>query len=226
MKQKTRHSLQQLILKWLDFHLGKLVLLSAALGLMAGIFFVIGIVKVTRKSSDKEVNLTEAQVETNGVNVEDRLPKLTYYSELLESPKLNAAGDLAQGKPPSHQDALVEVDDVMGKNTPNSAHLVDTIDKVLHDETPENVEKMIADTLPSSTGSAYAIQIASFPQRNSAENYLQDLTKKGFANLRLVQGQVAGRGIVYRVRIHGFTSREEAEKYRLQNKIEGFTVSQ
>ncbi|MDA0713098.1 MAG: SPOR domain-containing protein [bacterium] len=226
MKQKTRLSVQRLILKWLDFHLGKLVLLSAILGLIAGVLFLVGIAKVTHTNVEEEVDLTEMQAETNDANSEIKLPKLTYYSELLESPKTKAAGNLAESEPAASEIPEFANEKVAEKNVPSSVHLVDTIAKVLHDETPENVEKMIAETLPGSTGSAFAIQIASFPQRASAENYLQDLTKKGFINLRLVQGQVAGRGIVYRVRIHGFASRAEAEKYRLQNKIEGFTVSQ
>ena len=103
--------------------------------------------------------------------------------------------------------------------------MAEALAHVLGDETPSSVKKVVKEALPSGTGSAFAIQLASFPNRDNATELVNRLQKKGH-RAKLVQADIPEKGQVFRVRIHGFKTREEADAYRTQNGLEGIVVAQ
>jgi cell division protein FtsN len=92
--------------------------------------------------------------------------------------------------------------------------------KVLGEAAPVPVQKQLADTLPRSTGSPFAIQVASFSTRGQAQVHANALKKKGY-DARVVLGESLGKQRLYRVRLHGFNTLDDAERFR-----ESFELSQ
>lgn len=217
--------------EWLENQYGKLVLLAMVLGFSFGIGFILG-------GSDKPFQVRKLEAEETFQKLHEKEKnfeeirkqiKLTYYKELLKRPKTkpteNAKSDIEavlQTESESNQDQ----NSVKMVNPPSTKRLAEAIANVLGTDTPESVHEVIKKTLPSSTGSAYAVQIASFPNREQAERLLKEMLTKGFDNVRLLQAEIPGRGVVYRVRLHGFQTREEAENYHIKNKLEGIILAQ
>lgn len=201
----------------------KLVLFFAGLGVMFGVGFLVGRVTDWVPTMDKSTDTVQLK-ETALKEVKKRL-ELTYYSELIKKPE-----EAAEPEPEpvtqttqTTQIPAAPVETTSTKATPDK--MAQALAKVLGSETPNSVKTAIKDTLPSGTGSAFAIQVASLPNREGALELVKRLEKKGYA-AKLVQAELPGRGKVYRVRIHGFSTREEADAYRIQKGIEGITVGQ
>lgn len=187
----------------------KLFIVAASLGLMFGVGFWIGRVTDILPEVDKH---TDSVVIREKVlkDVQKRL-NLTYYSELIKKPE-----GAPEVEPESEPAALP-------KSSPDK--IAQALEKVLGNETPNSVKTVNKEALPSGTGSPFALQVASTPNKQAAEDLVKRLEKKGH-QARLVQAELPGKGKVYRVRIHGFATREEADAYRQSHGIEGITVAQ
>lgn len=177
------------------------------LGLMFGLGFWVGRVTDILPEIDKQ---------TDSIALREKILKdvqkhldLTYYSELIKKPEV-----VPEPEP--------EVEPIV-KSSPDK--IAQALAKVLGSETPDAVKNVIKQTLPVATGSAFAVQIASLPNREAALDLVKRLEKKGHA-AQLVQAEIPGKGKVYRVRIHGFKTRQEADTYREQRGLEGITVAQ
>lgn len=221
------------------------------LGIFAGMLFGAGYWYSKLTSSPIEV----AKVASESIDIEDlkkrraeyekvqqRL-KLGYYKELTAQPRRNsfertpispktepsAVAEVAP-EPLEPEDHLPEPQaPKVEEQKPSSDRLAKALEKVLGHETPDSVSTAAKVSLPSQTGSAFAIQVASLPDRKVAEELANRLTLKGY-EARLVQAQIPGRGLVYRVRIHGFETRREADQARFElsakERIDGITVEQ
>ena len=66
----------------------------------------------------------------------------------------------------------------------------------------------VPETAPEQT---YTLQIAAYRERSQAESLVKKLSMKGYKKTRIVSGEVAGKGIYYRVRL-GPLPKSEAEK--------------
>ncbi|MES2504176.1 MAG: SPOR domain-containing protein [Myxococcota bacterium] len=198
-------------------------LIIAGFGVLLGLFFIAGRWTAsggTISNDDTPVNREKALKA-----VQDEL-KYTYYSELLKRPS---------DEPPEAVSSEAEVSVPVSPMQPPPAPLpvekpspdrmAQALAKVLGNETPDSVKSVIKESLPAGTGSPYAIQVASLPSRSAGEELVKRLQKKGHA-AKLVQAEIPGKGSMYRVRIHGFKTREEADKYREEKQIEGITVGQ
>jgi cell division septation protein DedD len=212
---------------------GRALTWAVLLGVVFGFGFVAG-----RLASPK--NLAASKVAKNTLEVLDenekqyeevqKKLKLTYYSELLAQPKTQPTETFV---PPTTPASLPEVSaeenapkpSSVPEEKPSSARMAKALATVLGGETPEPVKETIRQSLPSSTGSAFAIQIAALPDREKAEVIMRQLKAQGHP-AQLVQADVPGKGVVYRIRLHGFKSREEADAYRSAKGLEGMTVDQ
>lgn len=181
------------------------------LGLMFGLGFWVGRVTDVLPEVDRNTD-SIALREKILKDVQKRLD-LTYYSELIKKPEVA----------PEPQIQVESEPEPVSKSTPDK--IAQALAKVLGNETPDSVKTVIKQTLPVATGSAFAVQVASLPSREAAQSLVKRLEKKGHA-AKLVQAEIPGKGKVYRVRIHGFQTRQEADSYREQHGIEGITVAQ
>ncbi len=79
-------------------------------------------------------------------------------------------------------------------------------------------EEAAGDTQSNSTGKQrYSIQIASYPERNMAEEEVRRMKKRGYAAY-FVTSEIPDKGTWYRVRIGRFKKKRSAE--RLMNKLQ------
>lgn len=179
------------------------------LGLMFGLGFWVGRVTDVLPQINEQMG-SVTQREKILKDIQKRL-ELTYYSELFKRPEEVPEPETAH------------VPDLVSKSSPDK--IAQALVRVLGSETPDSVKTAIQDTLPVATGSAFAVQVASLPNREAAMDLVKRLEKKGHA-AKLVQAEIPGKGKVYRVRIHGFTTRGEADNYRQQRGLEGITVAQ
>ena len=83
---------------------------------------------------------------------------------------------------------------------------------------PKKREEGTGDTRSKSTGKQrYSIQIASYPERNLAEDEVRKMKKRGYAAY-FVASEIPDKGTWYRVRIGNFKKKQSAE--RLMNKLQ------
>lgn len=81
-----------------------------------------------------------------------------------------------------------------------------------HDPRPPHPEAS-GDAAPTDVADGtYSMQVASYREREQAEKLVEKLSESGYRDVRLVEGEVAGRGTYYRVRVGRFASREAAER--------------
>jgi hypothetical protein len=110
-----------------------------------------------------------------------------------------------------------------------SPRIAERLVKVLGDEAPASIKPAGESNLPLSTGSPFAIQVASLPDMVAAKDLVSRLKAKGYP-ATLVQAEIAQKGKVFRVRLHGYQSREEAnlaaELFEKKEKMDVITVEQ
>src|SRR3989338_6787999 len=175
----------------------RLIFFAMSLGLLFGVGFWVGRVTDILPEVDKNID-TVATREKILKDVQKRL-NLTYYSELIKRPESPPESEpVAAPEPPT------------SKSSPDK--IAQALEKVLGSETPSAVKNAIQETLPSGTGSAFAVQVASLPSRKAAEELAKRFSTQGHA-AQVVQAELPGRDKVYRVRIHGFSTRQEADAY-------------
>jgi cell division septation protein DedD len=188
-------------------------------GLMFGLGFWVGRVTDFLPEVDKTTDSVQMR-EKIFKDVQKRL-ELTYYSELIKKPE---AQPVPESEPePEPEPTQAPAPEPVSKSSPDK--IAQALAKVLGSETPNSVKTVIKQTLPVATGSAYAVQVASLPNREAAQDLVKRLAGKGHA-AKLVQAEIPGKGKVYRVRIHGFATRAEADAYREERGLEGITVAQ
>jgi cell division septation protein DedD len=73
---------------------------------------------------------------------------------------------------------------------------------------PAPEPKPVPEAAPEPT---FTLQIAAYRERSQAEDLVKKLSKKGYKKTRIVSGEVAGKGMFYRVRL-GPLPRSDAEK--------------
>jgi cell division septation protein DedD len=56
----------------------------------------------------------------------------------------------------------------------------------------------------------YSMQVASYRERSQAQALVDRLVKKGYPSVRVVEGTASEKGVVYRVRVGHFASRDDA----------------
>lgn len=220
------------------------------LGLLAGAFFGIGfwVAKLsgTRAAVPKPAEQTLEQRQAEYERIQEKL-KLSYYEDLSKQPRRAAfeaeasqtTGETApksetpaastDPKAPEPEAEPAPPAPKVEESKPSSAHLANALSKVLGKETPDAVESAAKATLPIQTGSPFAVQVASLPDRKVAEELANRLSNKGY-DARLVQADIPGRGLVYRVRIHGYDTRADADAARAgiakAEKLDAITVAQ
>ncbi len=70
----------------------------------------------------------------------------------------------------------------------------------------------------------FCVQVASFRQQEQAEQLVARLEADGLPEVRLVPGDVPGKGVYYRVRLGRFADRESAERFLSARGIEGLVI--
>ena len=75
-------------------------------------------------------------------------------------------------------------------------------------------------SVPDLMDGKFSLQIASYKESSQAEELMQKLKGQGFSALRLVQGDVPGKGRYFRVRMGRFKTRTQAEQFKRQLMIE------
>lgn len=140
-----------------------------------------------------------------------------------------AAGTPAAGAPAAGSPDVAPPPPKVVEEKPSSDRMVKALEKALGNETPDSISNSAKAQLPTHTGSAFAVQVASLPDRKVAEELAKKLNLRGY-DTRLVQADIPGRGIVYRVRIHGFDTRQAAEETRAivakNERLDAITVAQ
>lgn len=58
----------------------------------------------------------------------------------------------------------------------------------------------------------FSLQIAAYRERSQAEDLVKKLSEKGYGRARIVAGEVAGKGMYYRVRLGPLPSRQDAQR--------------
>ncbi|MEM7588952.1 MAG: SPOR domain-containing protein [Myxococcota bacterium] len=105
-------------------------------------------------------------------------------------------------------------------------NLLQALQKALGKTAPESVKHWQSTApLSSSTGSPWAIQVATRASRELAEKLQQQLIAKGH-DARVVQGyNPHSYEIEYHIRLHGFATQSQAQKYRekFKKKERGFS---
>lgn len=210
------------------------------LGLAAGLLFGAGYwyaklsstkAPVMALSETEDLNARQAQYEKIQAGL-----KLSYYNDLSKEPRkaafISEAKSDAKAEPEPQPDAAAAVEPEPPKveeKKPSSDKIANALSKALGRETPDSVNNTAKARLPEGTGSAFAVQVASLPDRKVAEELANRLTLKGY-EARLVQADIPGRGLVYRVRIHGYDSRQAADEAKAQinkhERLDAITVAQ
>ncbi len=93
---------------------------------------------------------------------------------------------------------------------------------------PVSVEKKAAPPVPAPKGMVlpdhgdgkFSLQIASYRDASQAKELQQKLRGQGFSAVRLVEGDVAGKGRYFRVRLGRFKTRSRAEEFKRRLMVE------
>lgn len=233
-----------------------IVKLGIAAGMLFGAGFLFGRF-YTPDEPPKQVAVNESldldKRQAEYEKVQEKV-KLSYYDHLTKEPRRkafdappNAAkptpgqenspieqGTPAVGAPAVGAPAAVAPEAAppppkVAEEKPSSDRMVKALEKALGNETPDSISNSAKAQLPTHTGSAFAVQVASLPDRKVAEELAKKLNLRGY-DTRLVQADIPGRGIVYRVRIHGFNTRQDAEETRVvvakNERLDAITVAQ
>lgn len=172
--------------------------LGSIAGLIAGGAVIFGDYSGRLLNTNKPVAAVTAAEATHSRRA--LLSELTYFEVLNSAPEQIALESRENADAKKWSDVV---------NQPSRSTVAEALARVLGAETPE-VVKVAATTIPTSTGSAYAVQVSSFVEYQDAVDAMKKLTAKGY-DARIVQGELSGQYTVYRVRLHGFNDLAEAE---------------
>jgi len=212
-------------MRLLESHFSKLAIGAFGIGLVFGFGFLIGKTQTSVSSHQNDIFHELSQKEKTYQQIQDQV-KLTYYKELLQRPKTEPIEKQLEEETVTKLEQEPQKPPAVADVTASSKRMAEALAHVLGNDTPDSVQQVIEQSLPASTGSAYAIQIASFPSKEEAQAMRQKMMQNKGYDIRMVQADIPGRGIVYRLRIHGFHTRQEAESFREKNQIAGITVAQ
>ncbi len=77
---------------------------------------------------------------------------------------------------------------------------------------------------PGTPGPSYCLQVASFRERQQADELAERLKASGLPEVRTVSGEVDGKGMYYRVRLGRFADHDAAERFRSSNDLKGLII--
>jgi cell division septation protein DedD len=166
---------------------------------------------------DEEPELAEGGAEKSGDsgNSSHASPAPVATQGAIPAPAPEGAGPPKSAAPPS--EATRPAPAVEGpSDEERSDRLAAALNKVLGKSAPTAVKALVPQEpghLQTSTGSAFAVQVAAFPEEKSANKMVAELKAKGHP-AQVVWSEIPGKGPIYRVRLHGFSTREDAEAYR------------
>lgn len=119
------------------------------------------------------------------------------------------------------EDAPEPKDDALdaGTKVPDPARVQRSIAKVLG-------SAPVAEAAPKAAANGvFALQVASTPQRDAAEQLAQKLKGQGHA-ARVVTAELDGKGTVYRVRVGAFADRAQADAYKGKLAMPAFVIGE
>ncbi|MBN4077297.1 SPOR domain-containing protein [Sulfobacillus acidophilus] len=197
----------------LNSHFKLLVGIFSLLGIFIGIFYILFTNNFFNNNSCAPKKEVEQKQSEEVENI-----KLSYFDKIMKPVKtLKKERGLASLKitkkaqnAPAKTSTLGNLNDTY--ENLSKENVAKELTHVLGVQTPGSVKQVVDKILPTSTGSAYAIQVASSPNRQAAQKLLNKLILKGY-DAKMVQGEVASLGVVYRIRLHGFSSKDEAQSY-------------
>jgi len=167
--------------------------------------FALGVILIFSDYSKKFFN--SSVISAPKVLVEKKVPSptvalssLTYFDVLYSPPEQYSVET-------TESDDAVKWVNLVEK--PTRSTIAEAIARVLGNETPEAVKDSSAG-VALSTGSPFAVQISSFPTHQAAVDESKIWTAKGY-DVRVVRGELGDQQVVFRVRIHGFSTVEDAE---------------
>jgi len=215
-----------------NFTLNYSLKFAVFLGLFFGVGYLFGVI-LTERPELNQINLNEKPETLADLEKSQKklYAELGYFDKLHKAPKVVRAQKIPQTAKieiikSSEALKLTEIkseslEKAVEDNKPVTAqeNLSERLAKVLGSSTPDLVKNNIKinKKLPSTTGSAYAIQLASFKQMGQAEVLLQELKSRGH-KANIVQGELDNDRTVYRVRIHGFLNKDQAIDYLAKNQ--------
>ncbi len=106
------------------------------------------------------------------------------------------------------------------ETTPPASLVEGTVEATGRSPTAEQKEKStptdggVKSSPSANTGGRYCMQVASYHERVQAQALVDRLVKQGYSSARVVEGTTSDKGVVYRVRVGHFTSREDAERQK------------
>ena len=145
------------------------------LGLAAGLIFGAGYWYAKLSSpkapaialtESEDLNARQAQYEKIQAGL-----KLSYYNDLSKEPRRAAFQSETKAEPEAQTEiAAVEPEaPKVEEQKPSSDRMANALSKALGKETPDSVNNTAKARLPEGTGSAFAVQVASLPDRKVAE---------------------------------------------------------
>ncbi len=157
-------------------------------------------------------------------------PQLTFAQELTRpnpvEPKLEVPAP-APAKAPEPRD---EPKKVVAKPEPVEAKAVEP-KPATETERRQGIAAAFEKVAPKAAapkGDGFALQVSSFPDRQSAEKFASTLTAKGYAPF-VVEADVPGKGRYFRVKVGSFDTRGEAdaflESFRARTSLQAFVTS-
>jgi cell division septation protein DedD len=154
--------------------------------------------------------------------VSEYLPKkeeLTFFKTLMEKGARNVSVDLKpkskieEESPPARK-AASETEPPKSADTSHPERTVEI--RLEKAPATELSRKETASAKPAGAKLRYTIQVASYPEKELAEDEVRNMKRKGYAAV-LVASQLSDKGTWYRVRIGSFTNKAAAE--RLANEL-------
>lgn len=201
--------LKQKIIYALERDFGKLFLATVVLGFTLGLGMVLGrwvwpretamLVKNCPQSLQEALHENDETYEKIKENI-----RLTYYSELLKAPEQVAPMAPPEETQEEEKAPPVLKEELAQEKPPSSDKIAKALVKVLGNETPETVKQVAK--------AGFVIQVASLPESKAANQLVATLKAKG-VQAKIILAQVEGKGRMYRVRVYGFKTRDEAEAF-------------
>lgn len=138
--------------------------------------------------------------------------------EEKENPEIELGQAPSSGEPGKAERIAV----FEGKSEPiqqpkSNDSIAEALSNVLGDSAPSPVKVEKEKLLPTSTGSPFAIQVASFLEQSQARTLSEKLAGAGHS-AKVVRGELDDDRTVFRVRIDGFEDKNSAVDYLVKNQ--------
>lgn len=214
------------ILESVQTSFARKIMFACVFGLIFGVGWLWGHLKQPLRNVKQTTGLDALEQKSERYGQLAEQLNLTFYHALQEPPPQvvvapsesapieNAEKPVEELEKITERDLHEKAENPKAPSPQSRERLAQALSKVLGKDAPSAVKETAKKALPIGTGSPYAVQVASFPDRDAAQSMVERLQKKGYP-VQIVRGEVSGRG-VFRVRLHGFSSRQDAENMRRQ----------